>query len=340
MSDQNNNQHPLKRIFVAGATGYIGRHVVKELVNRGYDVVSFAREHAGINGNSGPDQTRAQLPGSEVRFGNVCDLASIIEQGFRHEKFDAVVSCIASRTGAVADADRIDYHANSLLLAAAQQSGIPQFILLSAICVQKPRLAFQFAKLKFEQELIDSGINYSIVRPTAFFKSLAGQVAAVKKGKPFIVFGNGKLTACKPISEADLAGFIADCLEDSHKYKQVLPVGGPGPAVTPLEQAQLLFELCQQTPRYRHVPVQLFTFVIALLTPLSWLIPRLRDKIEFARIGQYYATESMLLMDTNTNIYTANKTPSYGSDTLEDFYKRIINEGNTGQELGDHAMFS
>jgi len=55
-------------------------------------------------------------------------------------------------------------------------------------------------------------ITYSIVRPTAFFKSLAGQVELVKDGKPYVMFGDGTLAACKPISEADLARFIADCV--------------------------------------------------------------------------------------------------------------------------------
>jgi hypothetical protein len=50
-------------------------------------------------------------------------------------------------------------------------------VLLSAICVQKPTLEFQRAKLAFEAKLQEAGdITYSIVRPTAFFKSLAGQV--------------------------------------------------------------------------------------------------------------------------------------------------------------------
>jgi divinyl chlorophyllide a 8-vinyl-reductase len=54
-------------------------------------------------------------------------------------------------------------------------------VLLSAICVQKPLLEFQRAKLKFEAELqataeADPSLTYSIVRPTAFFKSLGGQV--------------------------------------------------------------------------------------------------------------------------------------------------------------------
>ncbi len=40
------------------------------------------------------------------------------------------------------------------------------FVLLSAICVQKPLLAFQKAKLAFEAHLLEQGLTYSIVRPT------------------------------------------------------------------------------------------------------------------------------------------------------------------------------
>ena len=38
------------RVVVFGATGYIGRFVVKELVDRGYKVIAFARERSGIGG--------------------------------------------------------------------------------------------------------------------------------------------------------------------------------------------------------------------------------------------------------------------------------------------------
>lgn len=63
------------------------------------------------------------------------------------------------------------------VLETARQKGASHFVLLSAICVQKPLLEFQHAKLKFEGALQAAGdITYSIVRPTAFFKSLAGQV--------------------------------------------------------------------------------------------------------------------------------------------------------------------
>jgi uncharacterized protein YbjT (DUF2867 family) len=75
------------------------------------------------------------------------------------------------------DSWAIDYQATLNTLEVAQETGAKHFVLLSAICVQKPLLEFQHAKLKFEEALQSAqGITYSIVRPTAFFKSLAGQV--------------------------------------------------------------------------------------------------------------------------------------------------------------------
>ena len=75
------------------------------------------------------------------------------------------------------DSWAIDYQATLNALEVARSQGAAHFVLLSAICVQKPLLEFQHAKLRFEAALQAAGdISYSIVRPTAFFKSLAGQV--------------------------------------------------------------------------------------------------------------------------------------------------------------------
>lgn len=52
------------------------------------------------------------------------------------------------------------------------------------------------------------------------------QVELVKTGKPYVMFGDGQLASCKPISEADLASFMADCVKDPVNANQVLPIGG------------------------------------------------------------------------------------------------------------------
>ncbi|KAG6582241.1 Divinyl chlorophyllide a 8-vinyl-reductase, chloroplastic, partial [Cucurbita argyrosperma subsp. sororia] len=333
-------------VLVVGSTGYIGNFVVKELVNRGFNVIAIAREKSGIRGRNSKEQTSNELKGANICFSDVTHLDAL-EKSLRDLDIpiDVVVSCLASRTGGIKDSWKIDYEATKNSLVAGRNRGASHFVLLSAICVQKPLLEFQRAKLKFEAELMeeagkeDSGFSYSIVRPTAFFKSLGGQVELVKDGKPYVMFGDGKLCACKPISEQDLASFIADCVLSEDKINQVLPIGGPGNALTPLEQGEILFRLLGKEPNFLKVPIGIMDFAIGILDFLAKFFPAMEDAAEYGKIGRYYAAESMLILDPETGEYSAEKTPSYGNDTLEDFFERVLREGMAGQELGEQTIF-
>ena len=318
-----------RRVFMVGATGTIGRATVQALVQHGHEVVCFVRARNG---------QAPVIPGATVRTGHVTDATSVLRDGFCGESFDAVVSCMASRTGGSKDAWAIDHDAQRHVLDAAKAAGVSQFVLLSAICVQKPLLAFQHAKLAFEQALMESGLTWSIVRPTAFFKSISGQVKRVQQGKPFLLFGNGALTACKPISDGDLAQFLAGCLHNPSWTNRILPVGGPGDAMTLRQQGELLFSLAGKPPQFKSVPVALFDVIVGVLSTLGTIIPPLRDKAEFARIGRYYATESMLLWDPVAQRYDAAATPFFGSDTLADHYARLL-RGEVADDRGEHAVF-
>jgi divinyl chlorophyllide a 8-vinyl-reductase len=311
---------------------------VRALVQAGHDVVCFVRPRAGVGGALGRDDSTKLLEGAGLRFGDVTDAGSLARDGFRGERFDALVSCLASRTGAPRDAWAVDYAAHVTALEAAKAAGVSHMVLLSAICVQKPLLAFQRAKLAFEAVLIDSGVTYSIVRPTAFFKSLSGQIDRLKQGKPFLMFGDGELTACKPISDDDLGHYLAECLDDDSRRNRILPIGGPGDAVTPKQQGEHLFALLSLPPRFRRVPVALLDTIIAVFGTLGRAFPPLAEKAELARIGRYYATESMLVFDPATGRYDAAATPSAGSQTLFDFYARLI-KGEASIDRGDHAVF-
>lgn len=224
----------------------------------------------------------------------------------------------------------------------ARERGAKQFVLLSAICVQRPLLEFQRAKLAFEAKLQACGdITYSIVRPTAFFKSLAGQVESCKAGGPYVMFGDGQLASCKPISEEDLASYMAECIRDRALWDRVLPIGGPGEALSALQQGEMLFEILGKTPFFIQVPVALFDAIIGMLDFVANLLgtDKAKDVAEFGRIGKYYAVESMLVLDDKAGRYDADATPSYGKDTLRSFFQRVVKEGMAGQELGDAAVF-
>jgi divinyl chlorophyllide a 8-vinyl-reductase len=328
----------MRRVFVIGATGTIGQATVRALQQQGDEVVCFVRPRAGVGGRLAPADIERLLPGATLRVGDVADPASLAREGFRGERFDVLVSCLASRTGAPQDAWAVDHQAHVHALAVAQQAGVSHMVLLSAICVQKPLLAFQQAKLAFEKVLVDSGLRHSIVRPTAFFKSLSGQVERVKQGRPFLVFGDGTLTACKPISDADLGRYIAGCLDDPARHDRVLPIGGPGEAITPRQQGEQLFKLLGRPPRFKQVPVALMDAIIGVLGTAGRVWPVAARKAELARIGRYYATESMLVWDAAAGRYDAAATPSAGSETLFDFYARLV-RGEASPERGDHAVF-
>ena len=89
-----------------------------------------------------------------------------------------VLDCSASSTAAIACGAVVTQVSEGQLRSALRCArergwdGAP-----SGACMQKPLLEFQHAKLALEAKLQEAqGITHSIVRPTAFFKSVAGQV--------------------------------------------------------------------------------------------------------------------------------------------------------------------
>lgn len=317
------------RILMLGATGTAGQATVAALIAAGHDVVCLVRNAA---------RAQSTLP-KEVHLveTDTADLEAF-QQSVRRIQADALVSCLATRTGAPKDAWAVDFTLHAVALQAAKLVGLKHVVLMSAICVQRPRLAFQLAKRAFEAELIGTGVTYSIVRPTALFKSLSGQIERVRTGRSFMLFGDGMGTACKPISDRDLGRYMAGCLADKSRWNKILPIGGPGPAITPREQGDVLFELLGLPPKFTHMPIWAMSGIVATLSAMGKVSKAMDAKAEFARIGQYYATESMLVWDDDAQRYSADSTPSTGSETLFDHYRDLVETGRK-VDLREHAVF-
>ena len=315
------------KVLVAGASGTIGQAVVDTLLEHGLDVIALVRPSSAFT------LTHPQL--QTVR------IADLRGAGWQQQvpHCSAVISCLASRTGTADDARAVDFEANAALLDWAENQKVERFMLLSALCVQKPRLAFQFEKLRFEQRLSQSAVSHTIIRPTAFFKSLSGQLSRVQKGKPFLVFGDGALTACKPISDQDLASFMVQQLSDEEGRNVILPVGGPGPAITPLDQVAMLSDLLARPVKTKSVSPRLFDVLGGLIKPTALVSRWGRNKAELMRIGQYYATESMLVWDDERGQYSADKTPEWGQLTLKDYYRAVLSGERSAPDLREQKLF-
>lgn len=299
-------------VLVVGATGYIGKFVVQECVRRGFKkVIAVTR--------SEPQGKEEYFNGANIKVADVTNPESI-KTAFEGEQVDAVISCLASRSGTKSDSFLIDYQATLNSLEAARAAKAKHFVLLSAFCVRKPTLQFQLAKLQFEKALRSADdITHSIVRPTAFFKSVSGQLEVVQAGAPFVYFGDGTMCKCNPIAESDLAEYMVNCIEEVEKRNKVLNLGGPDEGLTMRQQGEILAEACGiDNPKFFGAPIVLFDWIIGALAWLGQWSAGAEDAAELARIGKYYAVEDML---------TEKPEEKYGKITLRQHYERIAVEG-------------
>jgi divinyl chlorophyllide a 8-vinyl-reductase len=331
-----------KTTIIAGATGYIGRSVVRESVRQGYTTIALVRDKKAVQ--AAASTFDKYFRGAILIDCDVTDEAQVIETfrniqatyvaypqcGQQHDdggdsgttRIDAVISCLASRSGVQRDADLIDYRATLHCLTAGQMVAVKHFVLLSAFCVKNPLLQLQRAKLKFEAALTSqSDLTYTIVRPTAFFKSVSGQLEVVQSGAPYFMFGNGDHSRCNPIAESDLATYLVDCITDeTRNCNRIINLGGPDAGFTIRERGKMLFEITGQPERYIHAPVWILDVIINALQLLANLTrsEALEDAAETARIGRYYAIQDM---------WTTDPSEKYGTVTLRQHYERIAQQG-------------
>jgi divinyl chlorophyllide a 8-vinyl-reductase len=312
-----------KTAVIAGATGYIGKSVVREAVRQGYQTIALVRDKSSTEGESFGDF----FTGAQVIECDVSDVESLktvmqgIADGSPSKKIEAIVSCLASRSGVKKDAYKIDYQATLNCLDAGRAVGAGHFVMLSAFCVKNPWLQFQQAKLKFEAALQDqSDMTWSIIRPTAFFKSVSGQMEIVKGGAPYVMFGDGKVTRCNPISESELAQYLMDCVTDKTRHNVIRDLGGPDAPLDMTEQGAMLFKAVDMEPKFVFAPLWLFDVIIDSLQWFANLtgLEQLEDAAETGRIGKYYAVEEML---------TTDPSEKYGKITLQQHFNRIAVEG-------------
>ncbi len=303
----NDDKESEKTVLIVGATGYIGSAVVAESVRQGYDVIAITRSL----------KNDCQFDGAEVVLADVTDPVSIAEAFNR--KIDVVISCLACRSGLARDFDEIDYKATLNILNTAKENGTGKFILLSAICIRKPDLPLQLAKLKMEDALIRSGIDYTIVRPTAYFWVFDAQTKMIASGKPGYLIGTGDQACHNPIAKEDLAEFMVGCIGSSEHESRIFIIGGPevpDNIVTYRDSLMMIFESMGKEPKLVTIPGWLLTAVIRITGFIGLSFRKIGVFSEFLKIVFYYLENDM-------------RAPGYGSITLKQHLMDTTRETQT-----------
>lgn len=240
----------MKQILVAGATGYLGGYVVKELKNQGYQTRALARSSKKLESlGSSIDQ---------VFVGEVTDPNSI--DGIC-EGIDVVFSSI----GITKQKDKlsyydVDYQANLNLLEKAEKAGVKKFIYVSVFNTDNMKsLRAVQAKIMFEKALKNSGIDYTIIYPNGFYSDMMEYLSMAKKGKGF-VFGSGE-SKINPIHGLDLAEI---CVKAVHSPEKEIHVGGPE-VLSHNQILEMAFSAVGKPAKTIRIPLRIKNMTISLL---------------------------------------------------------------------------
>ncbi|WP_042843573.1 SDR family oxidoreductase [Providencia rettgeri] len=204
----------MKKVLVAGATGYLGQYLVAELKKQGYWVRALVRRQ---------NQQGLVASADHIYVGEVTEPNTL--HGVT-EGIDVVISAvgITRQKDGLTYMD-VDYQGNINLLDEAIADEVKQFVYVSAIDGDKNRhLKIFEAKERFVDELKQSSLSSIIVRPNGYFSDMGDFLKMAASGRVYL-FGDGHVQI-NPISGKDLAEFIVKALNQG-QARQELSVGGP-----------------------------------------------------------------------------------------------------------------
>lgn len=245
-------------ILLVGATGRLGRAVALRLLHDGIPFRAACR-----------NVTKAQWlleHGVDVLRMDVESGAGVKEAMSGTSK---VISCIHGLMGRSRHSiERIDVRGQAALIDGAADAGVTRFVYISALGASLDHPSeFWRAKARAEQHLKASGLDYVILRPSAFMDLYAHDLigAAVMRGKTVFLLGKGT-TPRNMIAVADVADTAIKALLQDDLVGQTIPVGGwDNP--TEREIAALYASLSGKPLKLRAVPPFVLATLAAAFTP-------------------------------------------------------------------------
>jgi uncharacterized protein YbjT (DUF2867 family) len=200
-------------ILVTGATGDIGRRVVRLLRQQQKSVRSFVRLTSHYS--------ELEHRGSDIFIGDLRQEQDI-------KKACQGVKYIISAHGSGNDALSLDYRANIELIDQAKIQGVEHFVLISVLGAERgyeDAPVFK-AKRAVEKYLQSSGLNYTILRPSGLASNLLPLAERFRETGLYLLIGDPE-NRTSIVSTDDLARIVVDSLTVAEARNQILPVGGP-----------------------------------------------------------------------------------------------------------------
>ncbi len=287
--------------LVTGATGGIGRRVVRLLRQREMAVRAFVRLTSHYS--------ELEHRGANIFIGDLRQKEDI-------QKACKGVQYIISTHGSGSDALSLDYRANIELIDQAKAIGVQHFIFVSVLGADRgyeDAPVFK-AKRAIEKYLAVSGLNYTILRPCGLASNLLTLAERFRQTGVYLLIGDPK-NRTSIVSTDDLAKMIIDSVTIEAARNQTLPVGGP--SILLREDIPQIFG-------------RIFNKEPLLINPPLFVIDGLRNTIGLfnPQVQKAFGTFRTLLANeffcTHEEITNLETIFNFKLETLESFLRRYL----------------
>jgi NADH dehydrogenase len=260
------------KVFVTGATGFVGPAAANAIVDAGHDVRVLERKPGAWK--------KAGIRCQEAVQGDVTEPASLRRAV---QDADVVVHLVAIRQGGPEDFERIMVGGTRNLIAAAKEAGVGRFVLMSALGMTeetKDIVPYYDAKWSQEQDLKASGLEHVIFRPSFIFGRDGGILPTFRKLARVApvtgIIGSGE-QRIQPIWIDDIGAYFARSVDKPEAANRTFELGGPDVVSWNEFWQRLRAVLGIRRRPTMHLPVGLMKVPAAVTERLPGNIPLTRD---------------------------------------------------------------
>ena len=266
-------------ILIIGGTGTLGRQVVKQAIDEGYQVKCLVR-----NLRRG---TFLRDWGAELVYGDL-SIPETIPPSFKD--VTVVIDAATVRPTDDYNAEKVDWQGKIALIEAAKLANIKKFIFFSVLNADENQtIPLLDLKLKVEKRLQESGLNYTIFRCPGFFQGLISQYAIpiLEKQKVWLL---GESKPVPYLDTQDAAKAVIGSLVTSKRDYKSFSLIGPK-AWTSAEIIDLCERLSGETAQVSYIPFIAIGFLRRFFRffEFTWNIA---DRLQFSEVLNSQSTLS------------------------------------------------